>query len=58
MHIAIVWRSGETVTVFVSGLTVNLRSFVGGSRVRRDIFDSYVLGAGIAAAYADATAKQ
>jgi cyclase len=32
--------------------------FVGDSRVRRDIFDSYVLGAGLAAAYADATAKQ
>jgi cyclase len=31
--------------------------FVGDSRVRRDIFDSYVLGAGLAAAYADATAK-
>jgi len=26
--------------------------------VRRNIFDSYVLGAGLAAAYADATAKQ
>src|SRR5919205_157271 len=33
------------------------RAFVGDSRVRRDIFDSYVLGAGLAAAYADATAK-
>ncbi|MFL6337313.1 MAG: MBL fold metallo-hydrolase [Pyrinomonadaceae bacterium] len=32
--------------------------FVGDSRVRRDIFDSYVLGAGLAAAYADATARQ
>ena len=32
--------------------------FVGDSRVRRDIFDSYVLGAGLAAAYAAATAKQ
>jgi glyoxylase-like metal-dependent hydrolase (beta-lactamase superfamily II) len=32
--------------------------FVGDSRVRRDIFDSYVRGAGLAAAYADATAKQ
>jgi cyclase len=31
--------------------------FIGDSRVRRDIFDSYVLGAGLAAAYADATAK-
>jgi glyoxylase-like metal-dependent hydrolase (beta-lactamase superfamily II) len=31
--------------------------FVGDSRVRRDIFDRYVLGAGLAAAYADATAK-
>jgi glyoxylase-like metal-dependent hydrolase (beta-lactamase superfamily II) len=33
------------------------KAFVGDSRVRRDIFDSYVLGAGLAAAYADATAK-
>jgi hypothetical protein len=31
--------------------------FVGDSRVRRSIFDNYVLGAGLAAAYADATAK-
>ena len=31
--------------------------FAGDSRVRRDIFDSYVLGAGLAAAYSDATAK-
>ena len=31
--------------------------FAGDSRTRRDIFDSYVLGAGLAAAYADATAK-
>jgi hypothetical protein len=28
------------------------------SRVRRDIFDSYVLGAGLGAAYADATEKR
>lgn len=34
------------------------KQFAGDSRVRRDIFDSYVLGAGLAAAYADATAKQ
>jgi cyclase len=34
------------------------KQFVGDSRVRRDIFDSYVLGAGLAAAYADATAKR
>jgi cyclase len=34
------------------------KAFVGDSRVRRDIFDSYVLGAGMAAAYADATAKR
>ena len=33
------------------------KQFIGDSRVRRDIFDSYVLGAGLAAAYADATAK-
>ena len=33
------------------------KAFAGDSRVRRDIFDSYVAGAGLAAAYADATAK-
>ena len=33
------------------------RLFAGDSRVRRDIFDSYVLGAGLAAAYTDATAR-
>ena len=32
--------------------------FAGDSRVRRDIFDSYVVGAGVAAAYSDATAKR
>ncbi len=31
--------------------------FVGDSRMRRDIFGSYVAGAGIAAAFSDATAK-
>ena len=30
------------------------KAFAGDSRVRRDIFDSYVMGAGVAAAYADA----
>jgi glyoxylase-like metal-dependent hydrolase (beta-lactamase superfamily II) len=34
------------------------RVFAGDSRVRRNIFDSYVVGAGLAAAYADATAKK
>ncbi|MBV9926193.1 MAG: MBL fold metallo-hydrolase [Acidobacteria bacterium] len=34
------------------------KQFAGDSRVRRAVFDSYVLGAGLAAAYADATAKQ
>ena len=33
------------------------RAFAGDSRVRRDIFDSYVTGAGLAAAYADAAAR-
>jgi len=33
------------------------RAFAGDSRVRRQIFDVYVVGAGLAAAYADATAK-
>ncbi|HSS19424.1 MAG TPA: MBL fold metallo-hydrolase [Pyrinomonadaceae bacterium] len=31
--------------------------FVGDSRMRRDVFGSYVKGAGLAAAYSDATAK-
>jgi cyclase len=31
--------------------------FVGDSRMRQDIFGSYVLGAGVAAAFSDATAK-
>ena len=33
------------------------RALAGDSRVRRNIFDSYVLGAGLAAAFADAPAK-
>lgn len=32
--------------------------FVGDSRMRRDIFGSYVMGAGVAAAFADASAKK
>src|SRR3954468_7667054 len=39
-------------------LTEFEKLFVGDSRVRRDIFGSYVMGAGIAAAFSDATAKQ
>lgn len=31
--------------------------FIGESRMRKDIFDSYVMGAGVAAAFSDATAK-
>jgi glyoxylase-like metal-dependent hydrolase (beta-lactamase superfamily II) len=50
---------GETLEQLRKG--VNLEEFrqlfAGDSRVRRDIFDSYVTGAGLAAAYADATAK-
>jgi hypothetical protein len=34
------------------------RAFAGDSRVRRNIFDNYVIGAGLAAAYADAAAKR
>lgn len=51
---------GETLEQVRKGVNFDeLRKlFVGDSRVRRDIFDSYVLGAGLAAAYADATAKQ
>lgn len=33
------------------------KAFVGESRMRRDIFDSYVMGAGLAAAFSDAAAK-
>jgi cyclase len=39
-------------------LTEFEKLFVGDSRVRRDIFGSYVMGAGIAAAFTDATAKK
>lgn len=31
--------------------------FIGESRMRKDIFDTYVMGAGVAAAFSDATAK-
>jgi glyoxylase-like metal-dependent hydrolase (beta-lactamase superfamily II) len=40
-----------------AGLDEFRKLFAGDSRVRRDVFDGYVLGAGLAAAYADATAK-
>jgi glyoxylase-like metal-dependent hydrolase (beta-lactamase superfamily II) len=51
---------GETLEQVRKGVNLDefRKQFVGDSRVRRDIFDSYVLGAGLAAAYADATAKQ
>ena len=50
---------GETLEQLRKGVDLSefRRAFAGDSRVRRDIFDSYVLGAGLAAAYADATAK-
>ena len=50
---------GETLEQVRKGVNLEefRKQFAGDSRVRRDIFDSYVLGAGIAAAYADATAK-
>jgi hypothetical protein len=50
---------GETLEQLRKGVNLEefRRGFAGDSRVRRDIFDSYVLGAGLAAAYADATAK-
>ncbi|HWS90342.1 MAG TPA: MBL fold metallo-hydrolase [Pyrinomonadaceae bacterium] len=50
---------GETIEQVRKSVNLDefRKQFVGDSRVRRDIFDSYVLGAGIAAAYADATAK-
>ena len=50
---------GETIEQVRKSVNLDeiRKLFVGDSRVRRDIFDSYVLGAGLAAAYADATAK-
>lgn len=50
---------GETIEQVRKSVNLDeyRKLFVGDSRVRRDIFDSYVLGAGIAAAYADAAAK-
>jgi cyclase len=50
---------GETLEQVRKGVNLEefRKQFAGDSRVRRDIFDSYVLGAGLAAAYADATAK-
>ncbi|MCA1614863.1 MAG: MBL fold metallo-hydrolase [Acidobacteria bacterium] len=50
---------GETLEQVRRGVNLEefRRAFAGDSRVRRDIFDSYVTGAGLAAAYADATAK-
>lgn len=51
---------GETIEQVRKSVNLDefRKLFVGDSRMRRDIFDSYVLGAGLAAAYADATAKQ
>jgi glyoxylase-like metal-dependent hydrolase (beta-lactamase superfamily II) len=51
---------GETLEQVRKGVNLDefRKLFAGDSRVRRAIFDSYVLGAGLAAAYADATAKQ
>ncbi|HEX7313417.1 MAG TPA: MBL fold metallo-hydrolase [Pyrinomonadaceae bacterium] len=61
MHqqVAVAAARGETLEQVRKSVNLDefRKSFVGDSRVRRDIFDSYVLGAGIAAAYADATAK-
>ncbi len=47
---------GETIEQVRKSVNLDefRKLFVGDSRVRRDIFDSYVLGAGLAAAYADA----
>lgn len=59
-QVAVAAARGETLAQVRK--SVNLeefrKQFVGDSRVRRDIFDSYVLGAGLAAAYTDATVKQ
>ncbi len=62
MHSQVAAAAARGETLEQVRKSVNLdelrKAFVGDSRVRRDIFDSYVLGAGLAAAYADATAKQ
>ncbi len=51
---------GETIEQVRKSVNLDefRKQFVGDSRVRRDVFDAYVLGAGLAAAYADATAKR
>ena len=51
---------GETLEQVRKGVSLDefRKLFAGDSRVRRDVFDSYVLGAGVAAAYADATARR
>lgn len=50
---------GETLEQLRKSVKVDelRQSFIGDSRMRKDIFDSYVMGAGLAAAFADATAK-
>jgi cyclase len=50
---------GETLEQVRKSMNVDelRKSFIGDSRMRRDIFDSYVMGAGVAAAFADASAK-
>lgn len=59
-QVAAAVASGKTVEQVRKSVNLDeyRKLFVGDSRVRRDIFDSYVLGAGIGAAYADATAKE
>ncbi len=51
---------GETLEQARKGVDLEefRRLFAGASRVRAGVFDAYVLGAGVAAAYADATAKR
>lgn len=51
---------GETLEQTRKSVNLNEfeKLFVGDSRMRRDIFGSYVMGAGLAAAYSDASTKK
>jgi cyclase len=51
---------GETLEQTRKGINLGefQKLFVGDSRMRRDIFGSYVMGAGVAAAFSDATSKR
>ena len=50
---------GETLEQARKTIDLNefQKAFAGESRMRRDVFVSYVMGAGLAAAFSDASAK-